>query len=103
MSTSHQKYTAWASMTVYRLRAHEPWLNTSMEEAARLYDRGSTSRSICHSHAMMFCKHHQEVYTSASDHKGRIFFQWSALSTGRLLAKMWAHWVTVTRHWKEVA
>ena len=52
---------------------------------------------------MMVCKHHQETYISASDQKSQIFSQWSALSTGRHLTNMWAHWVTVTNHWQEVA
>ena len=75
MSMSHQRYTAWASMMVYRMRAHEQWLNRSMEEAARLNDRASRSTSwcICHSHALMVCIHHQEAYTSAGDQKRHIF------------------------------
>ena len=43
MSMSHQRYIEWASMMVYRMRAHEQWLNRSMEEAARLYNRAFRS------------------------------------------------------------
>ena len=57
MSMSHQRYTTWASMMVYRMRAHEQCLNTSMEEAGKLYNRAfhSTSWAIRRSHATVVC------------------------------------------------
>ena len=88
-------------MMVYRMRAHEQWLNRSKEEAGRLYDRAfqSTSRAIRHSHAMLVCSRLNEAYASASAHKRQIFPQWSALYTERHLTRLWVHWVAVTDHW----
>ena len=66
MSLSHQRHTTWASVMVYRMRAHEQWLNRSMEEAGGLYDSAfqSTSRAIRHSHAMLVCSRLNEAYAS---------------------------------------
>ena len=105
MSLSHQRYTTWASMMVYRMRAHEQLLNRSMEEVGRRYDRAfqSTSRAIRHSHAMLVCSRLNEAYASAGAQKHHIFSQWSALSTERHVTRLWVHWVTITKQWREVA
>ena len=92
-------------MMVYRMRAHEQWLNRSMEEASRLYDRAfqSTSRAIRHSHAMLVYSRLNEAYASAGAQKCHIFSQWSALCTERHVTRLWVHWVSVTQHWRKVA
>ena len=75
MSMFHRRYTTWASMMVYRMRAHGQWLNRSMEEVGRLYDRAfhSTSWAICHSYATMLCTQHQEAYGPAGDQRRQKF------------------------------
>ena len=75
MSLSHQRYTTWASMMVYRKRAHEQWLNKSMEEAGMLYNTAfqSTSRAIRHSHAMLVCSRLNQAYASVAAQKCHIF------------------------------
>ena len=95
MALSHQRYTTWASMMVYRMRAHEQWLNRSTEEAGILYDRAfqSTSRAIRHSHATLVCPRLNEAYASVGAQKRHIFSQWSALCTERHLTCLWVHWV----------
>eukprot|EP00670_Eutreptiella_braarudii_P009535 CAMPEP_0174311990 /NCGR_PEP_ID=MMETSP0810-20121108/4030_1 /TAXON_ID=73025 ORGANISM="Eutreptiella gymnastica-like, Strain CCMP1594" /NCGR_SAMPLE_ID=MMETSP0810 /ASSEMBLY_ACC=CAM_ASM_000659 /LENGTH=140 /DNA_ID=CAMNT_0015420311 /DNA_START=130 /DNA_END=552 /DNA_ORIENTATION=+ len=100
---SHQKYMTWASMMAYRMRAHEQWLR--MGEAERLYRAAfsSTSRSIRSSYAALVHSHHREAYKSSVVLKRRLHSQYVGLSTGRLLARQWGDWVTVTKHWQEVA
>ena len=104
-SMSHQKYMTWASMMAYRMRAHEQWLRTCMGEAERLYRAAcsNTSRSIRSSYAALVHSHHKEAYESSVALKRRLHSQYVGLSTGRLLARQWGDWVTVTEHWQEVA
>ena len=104
-SMSHQKYMTWASMMIYRIRAHEQWLHTCMTEAERLYRAtfSSTSQSIRASYVELIHSRHRAAYESAGALKRQIHSQYVGLSTGRLLARQWAHWVTVTEHWQEVA
>ena len=47
--------------------------------------------------------HHKETYESAVTLKRQLHSQYVGLSTGRLLARQWGDWVTVTEHWQEVA
>ena len=86
----------WASMMVYRMRAHEQWLNRCKEEGGKVDDGAfqSTSRAIR--------PRFNEAYASASAHIRQFFSQWSALCTECHLTRLWVHWVTVTNHWQEV-
>ena len=95
----------WASTMAYRMRAHEQWLRTCMGEAERLYRAAfsSTSRSIRSSCAELVHSRHKEAYESSVALKRRLHSQYVGLSTGRLLARQWGDWVTVTEHWQEVA
>ena len=104
-SMSHQKYMTWASMMIYRIRAYEQWLHTCMTEVERLYRAtfSGTSRSIRASYVELIHSRHRVAYESAGALKRQIHSQYVGLSTGRLLARQWAHWVTVTEHWQEVA
>ena len=104
-SMSHLKYMTWASMMAYRMRAHEQWLRTCMGEAERLYRAAfsSTSRSIRSSYAELVHSHHKEAYESSVALKRRLHSHYVGLSTGRLLARQWGDWVTITEHWQEVA
>ena len=43
------------------------------------------------------------MYESAGALKRQIHSHYVGVSTGRLLARQWAHWVTVTEYWQEVA
>ena len=99
-SMSHQKYMTWASMMIYRIRAHEQWLHTCMTEAERLYRAtlSGTCRSIRASYVELIHSRHRAVYKSAGALKRQIHSQYVGLSAGRLLAHQWAHWVTVTKH-----
>ena len=45
-SMSHHKYMTWASMMIYRIRAHEQWHHTCMTEAERLYVQGNLLRHV---------------------------------------------------------
>ena len=42
-------------------------------------------------------------YESSVALKRRLHSQYIGLSTGRLLARQWGEWVTVTEHWQDVA
>ena len=92
-------------MMVYRMRAHEQWLRTWMGEAERLYRAAfsSTSRSIQSSYAALVPSHHREAYESLVVLKRRLHSQYVGLGTERILARQWGDWVTVTKHWHEVA
>ena len=67
MSLSHHGHTMWSSMMVYRMRAHEYWLSTPMEQTGRLYDRAfhTTSRTIRHWHATLVSPRLNEPCASA--------------------------------------
>ena len=97
-SMSHQKYMTWSSMMIYRIRAHEQWLHTCMTEAERLYRAtfSGTSQSIRASYVELIHSRHRAAYESAGALKRQIHSQYVGLSTRRLLARQWAHWVTVT-------
>ena len=100
-SMSHQKCMTWASMTIYRIRAHEQWLHTCMTEAKRLSRAtfSGTSRSIRAWSIEPIQFRHRVAYESSGAVKRQIHSHCVSLSTGRLLARQWGHCAIVTKHW----